>query len=137
MVMVMVMVMVIINFIRCKGFPTPKPPVCMSALGLQSGQVLDASMTASSAACKPYYGRLFLHSGGGKTGAWCAAANDVNQWLQVDFGKYVKMQRISTQGRQEAAQWVKSYRLSYSQDGVFFKDYRPNDEHKVRTISKI
>ena len=120
----------------CKGFPTPKPPVCMSALGLQSGQVLDASMTASSIACQPYYGRLFLHSGGGKTGGWCAAANDVNQWFQVDFGKYAKIQRISTQGRQESAQWVTSYILSYSQDGVFFKDYRANGELKVR-FSKV
>ena len=108
----------------------------MSALGLQSGEVLDASMTASSIACQPYYGRLFLHSGGGKTGGWCAAANDVNQWFQVDFGKYAKIQRISTQGRQESAQWVTSYILSYSQDGVFFKDYRANGELKVR-FSKV
>ena len=104
----------------------------MSALGLQSGQVLDASMTASSIACQPYYGRLFLHSGGGKTGGWCAGANDVNQWFQVDFGNYTKIQRISTQGRQESSQWVKSYRLSYSHDGVFFKDYIQNGNITVR-----
>ena len=107
----------------------------MSALGLQSGEVLDASMTASGASCYPYYGRLYLHSGGGKKGGWCAAANDVNQWLQVDFGNYTKIQRIATQGRQESAQWVISYKLSYSQDGVFFKDYSPSGKLKVRLKS--
>ena len=99
----------------------------MSALGLQSGQVPDSSMTASSVACSAQSARLHGNPLNGKQGAWCAAANNVDQWLQVDFGKDVKVQGVATQGRQNAAQWVTSYRLSYSYDGVFFKSYNDNE----------
>ena len=109
------------------GFSPPTPPKCMSALGLQSGQVPDSSMTASSVACSPQSARLHGNPLNGKQGAWCARANNVDQWLQVDFGKYVKVQGVATQGRQNAAQWVTSYRLSYSYDGVFFKSYNDNE----------
>ena len=35
----------------------------------------------------------------------------------------MKITRISTQGRQDANQWVKSYTLSYSYDGVWWYKY--------------
>ena len=83
-------------------------------------------MTASSSACTPQLARLYLHAG-----AWCARTNDVKQWLKVDFEKQVKIRRISTQGRHSASQWVTSYTLSYSQDDLFFDEYRSNGERKV------
>ena len=120
------------NFVHFfQGFEVPEIPKCMTPLGLQNGQIQNSAMTASSIACQPYFGRLWLHSGGGKTGGWCAGANDVNQWLQVDFGKFVEIRRISTQGRQEAAQWVTRYRLEFSYDGVFFEEYKSDGEVKV------
>ena len=120
------------NFVHFfQGFEVPEIPKCMTPLGLQNGQIPDSAMTASSIACQPYFGRLWLHSGGGKTGGWCAGANNVNQWLLVDFGKFVEIRRISTQGRQEAAQWVTRYRLEFSYDGVFFAEYKSDNEVKV------
>ena len=113
-----------------KGFTVPEIPTCLSPLGLQSGQVPNHAMTAFSSSCSPHFGRLLLHSASGITGGWCAKANDFNQWLQIDFGSYAKVHRVATQGRQEASQWVESYKLSYSQDGVFFQNYdkvRSND----------
>ena len=101
----------------------PEPPTCLSPLGVQSGQVPNDAMTAYTSSCSPHFGRLYLHSASGITGGWCAKANDLRQWLQVDFGNYAKVQRVATQGRQEASQWVASYKLSYSQDGVFFEPY--------------
>ena len=98
----------------------------MLPLGLQSGQVPDSAMTASSSACNPQLARLYLHSGG-----WCARTNDVKQWLKVDFGQQVQIRMIHTQGRHASDQWVTSYRLSYSEDGLFFDEYRLNGERKV------
>ena len=37
---------------------------------------------------------------------------------KVDFGPISKITGIATQGRYEANQWVKSYSLSYSRDGI-------------------
>lgn len=109
----------------------------MNPLGLQSHQVPDSAMTASSYACKPEFGRLYLHYASGINGAWCAKTNDINQWLQVDFAKLVKVQGIATQGRQESSQWVQSYRLSYGLHGVFFEQYEAKDGSRVSWESFI
>ncbi|KAJ7390433.1 EGF-like repeat and discoidin I-like domain-containing protein 3 [Desmophyllum pertusum] len=108
------------------GFPTPKPPQCMDALGMQNGQIPDSAITASSSAnavsYAPSIGRLyFLSAGSGKYGSWAAGANNVNQWFQVDMGSWTKISAVSTQGRQDSNQWVKSYSLSFSYDGVFWE----------------
>ena len=101
-------------------------------MGLENRKLPDVAMTASSSACSPHFGRLYLHSASGITGGWCARTNDFKQWLQIDFGKFAKIQRIATQGRQESSQWVRSYSLSYSQDDVFFKDYETEGTKVVR-----
>ncbi|XP_078346610.1 uncharacterized protein LOC144631901 [Oculina patagonica] len=105
------------------SFPTPKPPQCMAALGMQSGKIPDSSITASSSynavSFAPSIGRLFLSAGSGNYGSWAAEANNENQWFQVDFGSWTKISAVATQGRQDWDQWVESYWLSFSYDGVF------------------
>ena len=44
----------------------------------------------------------------------------------MDFGRWTKVTRISTQGRQDADEWVTNYRVSYSYDGIFFRNYKDN-----------
>ena len=122
----------LITHLYCfKGFSKPSLPACMSPLGLQSGQIPDAAMVASSSSCSPNSARLYSHPRSGRKGAWCAGANNVYQWFQVDFGKYVKIQKVATQGSQDTSAWVKSYRLAYSPDGVFFEEYKMKDDQKV------
>ena len=41
----------------------------------------------------------------------------------MNFGKWVKLTRISTQGDYDGNGWVKSYKLGYSYDGVYFRPY--------------
>ena len=113
--------------LNCQGFSTPKPPQCMDALGMESGNISDSAITASTSytavSLAPSVGRLhFLSSGSGKYGSWAAEANDKNQWFQVDFGSWTKVTAVATQGRQDADQWVKNYKLSFSYDGVFYKN---------------
>ena len=37
-------------------------------------------------------------AGGGRKGAWTAAANDLNQWMMVDFGESKLVTAVSTKG---------------------------------------
>lgn len=59
-------------------------------------------------------------AGGGRTGAWSAKTNDKGQWIQVNLGKITTVTKIGIQGRQDYAQWVTGYKVSYSQDGQHF-----------------
>ena len=113
------------------GFSTPKPPVCLKALGMQNGKIPDSAITASTeynAQGSASNGRL--HSGI-NYGAWLAQKNDVYQYLQVNFGDWTKVTRVAIQGRMDSDQWVKSFSLSYGYDHVFFKDYKEGDVKKV------
>lgn len=120
------------------GFPTPQPPVCEAGLGLQSYAVPDSAVTASSMVDiyhKPGNGRLHFQKVPSplRYGAWATLGGHYLQgsWWQVDFGSWTKVTIIATQGRQDAAQWVKKYRLSYSYDGLFFRYYKEGDYTKV------
>lgn len=76
-------------------------------------------------------GKLDFIGGGGRTGGWSARYNNVNQWLLVDFDREMKITRISTQGRHDRNQWIKSYTLEYSLNGVTFTQYKVNGVVKV------
>ena len=103
-------------------------------LGLEDKRVHDKMIRASSYYnyyCRPASGRLNGRRAGRYGGAWCAKRSDRRQWLQVDFGAIAKVSRVATQGRQNSAQWVKSYYLSYSRNGYRFTTYKENGRAKV------
>ena len=56
-------------------------------------------------------------------GGWAALHNDQNQYLQIKFGQIFQITGVNTQGRADAAQWVKSYKLEYSTDGSSWTYY--------------
>ena len=58
--------------------------------------------------------------------SWIPTTLDKNQYLQVDFGKKTDVKGISTQGRGNHHQFVKTYTISYSDDGENFKPYMNN-----------
>ncbi|KAJ7390439.1 EGF-like repeat and discoidin I-like domain-containing protein 3 [Desmophyllum pertusum] len=126
------------------GFPTPKPPVCLEALGMQNEKIPDSAIMASTeygAAYKAINGRLHFMSMPGRVPAWLAKTNDVNQYLQVNFGDWRKVTRVAIQGRADSDQWVKSFSLSYGYDPVFFEDYKEDgakkDSHHRRLSAQI
>ena len=65
-----------------KADEPPKTP-CYSPLGMQNGQIPNASITASSNFGSAHRARLHTVKEGGKPGAWVAALSDQTQWLQV------------------------------------------------------
>ena len=85
-------------------------------------------MFTASSMYNHYYGpwsaRLQAQNRGRTKGAWVAKYRNRNQWLQVDLGVTTRVKRIATQGRYDANQWVKSYTMSYSNNGVRFVPYR-------------
>ena len=100
---------------------------CSEPLGLENKNITDAQITASTeynAAHGASNGRLNFKAGGGKTGAWSALTNNVHQWLQVDLRAKTEVTGIKIQGRQDFNQWVKTFTISYSNDGATFQPYQ-------------
>jgi hypothetical protein len=118
-------------FISCHfSLPACKDP---KALGMQSGKIPDSRITASSIWDRnwvPSYGRLH----GNK--CWIAGRPpDTNQWLQIDFKYKATVTEILTQARPNVYQWVKSYTIAYSDDGMNFTTYKGDEgQDKVTFI---
>ena len=71
--------------------------------------------------------RLY-HVTSGRAGAWVAKISNKGQWLEVDLGETTKVTMVATQGRYDYDQWVKTYKVAYSQYGGHFVL-----QNKVRT----
>ena len=107
----------------------------MGPLGMNSGAISDAQITASSQYDINHaarQARLHFKKAGSKQGSWSARTNDFNQWLQVDLGWYTIVTRVATQGRNAANQWVTTYRLQYSDDGVTFQFYKETRDNSPK-----
>ena len=122
---------------------------CNRSLGMESGKILHQQITASSewnALYAAHQGRLNFQEvvEGGvlkKPGSWSALIRDQNQWLQVDLLHQDIITSVATQGRNRHPlwkthnQWVKNYKLQYSNNGVdfeYYKDAKENSSAKVR-----
>ena len=53
---------------------------------------------------------------------WCAAKSNPGEWVQIDAPDEVFWKKIETKGRWK--QFVKTYKLKYSNDGTTWKDYQ-------------
>ena len=112
---------------------------CVAPLGMDSGAITDAQITASSQWNDNHaarQARLHFKKAFGKQGSWSSRTNDLKQWLQIDLGQYTTVTRIATQGRHGTDPWdqyVTAYKLQYSYDGVTFQFYKETqyDSEKV------
>ncbi|KAI8510753.1 hypothetical protein Bbelb_116690 [Branchiostoma belcheri] len=105
--------------------------VCTDPLGMESGAIPDDSITASSTYGfnrEPYRGRL---NGVAGVGAWAVLTNTIGEWLQVDLGEMETVTGTIIQGRygvlHNVDQWVTSYKLQYSVDGLSWITYASSD----------
>ena len=109
---------------------------CQRPLGVANGAITELQITASTeynSELAPMFGRLFYWSG------WSTAVNDVSEWLQIDLGqKNVKVIGAATQGRHNSGQWVTTYKLQYSDEGVSFTYYKEEGQtsDKVKKTCK-
>uniref|UniRef100_A0A671T3V5 ferroxidase n=1 Tax=Sinocyclocheilus anshuiensis TaxID=1608454 RepID=A0A671T3V5_9TELE len=96
---------------------------CSVPLGIESGLIKDAQITASSVASSwysgqwhPWYARLNKY---GTANAWQAKNNDIQPWIQVELKDIKKITGIITQGAKSLGNemFVTAYSLEYSEDG--------------------
>ena len=50
----------------------------------------------------------------------------------MKFSQFVNVTGVVTQGSDDSDDWVTSYMLSYSQDGLEFHSYHGREKHMVR-----
>ena len=108
--------------------------LCNRPMGMQNGRIKNHLISSSSRWDNyhaPFLARLHRSRRGRYMGAWSAKYNNRYQWLQVDFGRAAKIIRISTQGRQDADQWVTQYFVMHSLDGLHFVQYKERNNIKV------
>ncbi|XP_035673301.1 lactadherin-like [Branchiostoma floridae] len=98
-----------------------EPPCTAVPLGMESGAIPDGYITASTTHQVCATSEARLHS----SQAWCANNPlNTNQWLQVDVGAETTVAGVITQGRPGSSnQWVTSYKLRFSRDGVMWSTY--------------
>jgi len=101
------------------------------------GSISDYQISASSQKDGNHIaaqGRLHLGGDGSKVGGWSPLSDDVNQWIQVDFGSYTRVTGVATQGRYDDDHWVTKYRLQYSDDGMTFQTYKTRGEKSTKVF---
>ena len=113
---------------------------CQEALGMRTGAIPDAQITASSiwdSDHEAFQGRLNFQAIPLKSGSWSAGRNDLRQWLEVYLGgPLFTVTGIATQGRSDQDQWVTMYKLMFSDNGSRFQRYRDNRHVvKVRKVA--
>ncbi|XP_062982987.1 coagulation factor V [Elgaria multicarinata webbii] len=102
--------------------------VCSMPLGMESGAIKDAQITASSfkktwwSSWEPSLARLNLK---GRTNAWQPKSSNHRQWLQINLLQPMKITGIITQGAKSmnTKMYVKTFSILYSDDGSAWKPY--------------
>ena len=70
-------------------------------------------------------------------GSWAAATQDTNQWIGVEFDTAFEIQAIQTQSQFNNHQRVKTYKITYSLDGVIWSTYKNDNDDMVKPIIKL
>ena len=100
---------------------------------MENGEIPAGAITASSyynSGLAPNLARLNSPS------AWSVASKPGPHWLQVDLGRIMAVKKLATQGRRIDShnQWVKSYKISFSADGIGWVMYKENSAVKVSQL---
>uniref|UniRef100_A0A671T5B0 ferroxidase n=1 Tax=Sinocyclocheilus anshuiensis TaxID=1608454 RepID=A0A671T5B0_9TELE len=113
---------------------------CSVPLGIESGLIKDAQITASSVASSwysgqwhPWYARLNKY---GTANAWQAKNNDIQPWIQVELKDIKKITGIITQGAKSLGNemFVTAYSLEYSEDGKRWTKYTDDEDYEQKTF---
>ena len=89
---------------------------CATALGMESGAILDAQLSDSGA----FAGSQPRLNAQGSNAAWIFSgpAGKLHTfgetWYQVDFGKSVSLAGVGSQGRGDRSYWVTSYKVRFA-----------------------
>ena len=113
-------------------FAAPTLP-CMNPLGMESGVISDAQISSSSESSDTstaIYARL------NTDGAWIAANNDKNQWVEVNLYRQTVVTGVNMQGNPSSDTWVTRYKVEFSLDHDLWK-YVPDENGPIEVILKM
>ncbi|KAL7851284.1 hypothetical protein AOLI_G00216400 [Acnodon oligacanthus] len=117
---------------------SPEPPRdqktdCNYTLGMESGEISDDAITASSQynpSWSPLRSRLNFPNNG-----WTPSEDSTREWIQVDLGFLRYVSAIGTQGaiskETKKAYYVKTYKVSISSNGEDWIIVKDGNKHKV------
>jgi len=116
--------------------PKPEPITTPNSMRSASSVWGDRGLNYNLPSC----GNSMMDSSGG----WCSKHNSVGQWIQLDNGKLGSISGVITQGRKDADQWVKSFRVKYKDqsgswwdiDGKTFPGNSDRNTKVTTTFSK-
>ncbi len=111
---------------------------CRDALGMESHAITDVQISASSKRSRRFAGFLGRLRSRYQGGCWSARASDATQWLQVDLGNaHTRVTAVATQGKNAHKEWVRKYKLQYSNDGKEFYYYRERGRAKDKVTLTV
>ena len=101
------------------------------AVGIQDPSVIkDDQITASHYIARSPFGpqnaRLY------NANKWRTLIRDTSPWLQVKLNDVTTITKIAVQGSGANTVWVKTFKLSFSMDGIYWTSYKGNFTEKVR-----
>ncbi|XP_064634109.1 lactadherin-like isoform X3 [Lineus longissimus] len=100
---------------------------CKELIGMPPYGKITASSWKTyrkGSSCLPEDGHILSNK------AWCSRKDDENQWLQFDVGPPTMITGLVIKGRGDTRknEWVKRFRLSYSNDSMIWYYYK-DEEH--------
>ncbi|XP_031558985.1 hemocytin-like [Actinia tenebrosa] len=100
----------------------------VNVLGMKSKAISDSKISSSTALGANHSAvrsRLDTTVDNAGLGAWIPDPTDRNPWIQVELTKLNRVTRIDTQGRSDAPEWVKTYKLGFGlyKENTTFIDY--------------
>ncbi|KAK3749718.1 hypothetical protein QZH41_003768 [Actinostola sp. cb2023] len=108
-----------------------KKETCSYALGMQSGVVKDAQLTAKSNTFDYPPSAARLERPDSSAHAWRSkySGNHREHWLQIEFTKAKQINGVATQGHHY--EWVTEYSLQYSNTSDKFAEYTVDGKTKI------
>ena len=102
---------------------------------MEDGNISDSQITASS---EHYSYHLAIYARLNRPVFWATTGRIIGHWLQVNFQEEVTVTKVATQGRPLGSegylQWVTTYSLNYSRNGVAFQVHKQFGAVKVRSF---
>ena len=91
------------------------------------------------------YDRFVLHNRVysilAELGGWGPNKKASDEWIQADLGATSLILKVITQGREDGGQWVTSYNISTSHDGVLWKHlpmtFTANTDMQTKVVNKL
>ncbi|XP_071807202.1 uncharacterized protein [Asterias amurensis] len=107
---------------------------CHHALGMESGDITDDMVTASSESSSNFAAKKARP---GNSKYWRPSADSINEWLQIQLPIHTYISAFSTEKSPNNNNGLLEYVVAFSHDGENFLFYQENGENKIFSVDTI